>query len=215
VSSTLVERYVRAQLEGDRASALAVVDEAISSGVPVGQVHTRVIQPAQYEIGRLWENNAISIAVEHQATAISQLALARLYDRLPRQPSNGKRVLIACVEGELHDMGSRIVSDLLEMAGFELRFLGASVPAVSLAERVEAYAPDLLALSATMTFHLSALERAVAAVRSSRHASVPILVGGRAFGWTSDGVGSLDVQGFASEPEELVEQARRLTQAVA
>lgn len=209
---TLTERFVRAQLAGDRGEALAIVNEALGQGMNVAQVQLELIQAAQYEIGRLWENNEISIALEHQATAISQLALASLYDRLPRGPSNGKRILLACVEGELHDMGSRIVADLLEMEGFDVRLLGANVPSDSLAERVRAYAPDLVALSITMTFHLRALEQAIASVRAAR-GNVPILVGGRAFVWSSGA--ALDVQGFATTGEELVAAARRLTQLAA
>ena len=215
MTEDLTQRYVHAQLEGDRAAALAVMNDALAAGMPVQDVHLKVIQPAQYEIGRLWENNEISIALEHQATAISQLVLAHLYDRLPRAPRNGKRVLLACVEGELHDMGSRIVADLLEMDGFEVRLLGASVPAASLAERVESYAPHLLALSATMTFHLSALKTAVCHVRHSRRPDVPILVGGRAFGWTNSASTRLDVQGYAADSGSLLTEARRLTQVAA
>jgi len=215
MSTPFTERFVRAQLTGERAEALAIVNEALGQGMNVAQVQLEVIQAAQYEIGRLWENNEISIALEHQATAISQLALASLYDRLPRRASNGKRVLLACVEGELHDMGSRIVADLLEMEGFDVRLLGANVPAGSLAERVQVYAPDLVALSITMTFHLRALEQAIASVRATKLGSVPILVGGRAFVWSSGAARDLDVQGFAATGEELVAAARRLTQLAA
>lgn len=213
--SPLTERYVRAQLAGERSEALAVVREALDSGLSVPRVHLELIQAAQYEIGRLWESNAISIAEEHQATAISQLALASLYDQLPRARRNGKRVLLSCVEGELHDMGSRIVADFLEMDGFEVRLLGANVPSDSLAARVVDYAPDLVALSATMSFHLHALERAIAAIRGSSRAGVPILVGGRAFTWASGAAAQLDVQGFAADAAELVVEARRLTQVPA
>ena len=112
-------------------------------------------------------------------------------------------------------MGSRIVADFLEMAGFEVRLLGANVPATSLAERVENDAPHLVALSATMTFHLPALESAVRSVRASKVGRVPILVGGRAFNWAHSAAAKLDVQGFASEPDELVAVAQRLTHVAA
>ncbi|HET9957006.1 MAG TPA: cobalamin-dependent protein [Polyangiaceae bacterium] len=209
--SPLAERYLQAQLDGSRAEALAVVMEALHQGMTVPKIHLEIVQAAQYEIGRLWETNSISIAVEHQATAISQLALSNLYDRLPRAPTKGKRVLLACVEGELHDMGSRIAADFLEMDGFEVRLLGANVPAVSLAERVEHYRPHLVALSATMTFHLPALESAIAHIRASNQRNVPILVGGRAFSWGEAIAERLDVQGFGGDAEQLVREARRLT----
>jgi methanogenic corrinoid protein MtbC1 len=206
----LKRRFLDAQLSGNRHEAVGMITEAIGSGVAVPELHIHVIQAAQYEIGRLWERNVINVAMEHQATAIAQLALAALYERLPRSPPNGKRVLLACVEGELHDMGPRIAADFLEMDGFDVRFLGASVPAHCIATRAEECKPDLVALSATMTFHLGALRAAVAALRTSRARAVPILVGGRAFAWSPDAQTSLDVQGFGADASELVAVARRL-----
>jgi hypothetical protein len=109
-----------------------------------------VIRPAQREVGRLWQRNEISIAQEHMATAISHLALADLYQRDQPARHNGKTVIVACVEGELHDFPARLVADELEMAGFNVRFLGASVPADTLVSFVARENPDLLVLSATM-----------------------------------------------------------------
>ncbi len=210
-AAAIRERYVRAQLEGDRATALALVAEALAGGIDVPRVHLEIIQGAQYEIGRLWEANAISIATEHQATAISQLALAAVYARLPRAPSRGKRVLLACVEGELHDMGVRVAADFLEMDGFDVRMLSANVPAHHLASRVEEWRPDLVALSATMTFHLAAIERAIRAIRSTSIGQVPILAGGRAFAWADGAASRLDIQGTGMDAHQLVALARRLT----
>ena len=207
----LRDRYLAAQLRGDRAAALEVIDEAVANGTSMSSIYLDVIQAAQYEIGRLWEENAISIATEHQATAISQLALAKLYAKLPRDASNGKRVLIACVEGELHDMGTRLAADFLEMAGFDVRLLCANVPHTSLGDAVASYRPHVVALSATMTFHLPALERAIATIRSTAGVGVPIIVGGRAFAWNPAAAARLDAQGFGADASELVAHAKRLT----
>jgi methylmalonyl-CoA mutase cobalamin-binding domain/chain len=206
----LCARFLEAQLEGDRAAAVAVIEEALRAGISVPAIHLDVIQAAQHEIGRRWETNAINVAMEHQATAIAQLALAAVYDKLPRLPPNQKRVLVACVEGELHDMGARISADFLEMEGFDVRLLGASVPPRHLAEVAEKTDPHLIALSATMAFHLPAIAQAVRAIRESKVASVPILVGGRAFAWAPGAARELDVQGFGGDAHELVREARRL-----
>lgn len=67
----LNRRFVAAQLRGDRREALRVViDEGLAGGATVPELHLRVVQPAQYEIGRLWQENKISVAEEHLATAI-------------------------------------------------------------------------------------------------------------------------------------------------
>jgi len=170
--------YVAAQLAGNRSEALRLlVDEGLDRGVSAAELELRLILPAQREIGRLWEENRISVAQEHLATSISQLALARLYPHLARGPGNGRRVLVACVEGEQHDVGARMGADFLEMAGFDVHFLGANVAIAALLSALGSERCDLLGLSATMHFHLASLRRTVRAVQSAQP-SLPILVAG-------------------------------------
>ncbi|RKG97112.1 cobalamin-binding protein [Corallococcus sp. CA053C] len=209
VISTLRERYLAAQLAGNRQEALKLlVDEGLLCGVPLQDVHLEIIQAAQYEIGRLWQENRISVAQEHMATAISQYVLAHLYRHLPRDPSNGKVVMMACVEGELHEVGARMASDFLEMAGFDVRFIGANVPADHLARLVRESPPDLLALSVTMPFHLPQLRDAVSKVRQVAP-NLSIAVGGLAFDWGPVLHEELDVSFFGKSARELVSSACR------
>ncbi|RKH55784.1 cobalamin B12-binding domain-containing protein [Corallococcus aberystwythensis] len=206
---TLRERYLAAQLSGNRQEALRLlVDEGLLCGVPLQELHLEVIQAAQYEIGRLWQENTISVAQEHLATAISQYVLAHLYRHLPRDPSNGKVVMMACVEGELHEVGARMASDFLEMAGFDVRFLGANVPADHLARMVRETPPNLLALSVTMPFHMPQVREAVRKAREVSP-SLPIAVGGLAFDWGPVLEEELAVTFFGKSVRELVSAACR------
>jgi hypothetical protein len=77
--------YLQAILHGQRSAAAGIVLEAHHAGRPVLDLYLKILQPAQYEVGRLWESNAISVAEEHMATAITQSVMARLYPLLPRQ----------------------------------------------------------------------------------------------------------------------------------
>ena len=175
-------RYLVAQLAGDRREELRlIVEEGAEQGVPVSALHLEVIRPAQVEIGRLWQENRITVADEHLATAISQLVVSHLYRYLPPSEPNGRAVLVACADGELHEMGARMAEDFLEMAGFGVRFLGADVPASSVGAMVAERRPDLVVLSASTTFCFPGLRRTIAAVRAAGGPDLPILVGGGAF----------------------------------
>ena len=176
---SLRARYLAAQLAGDRREALRLVlDEGIAQGVSVANLHLDVIRPAQIEIGRLWQENEITVADEHLATAISQLVVSHLYRHLPPAAPKGKRVIVCCGEDELHEMGARMAADFLEMAGFDVRFLGANVPADSVAAMVRTTRPDVVVLSAATTFCFPGLRRTIAAVRAAGGPDLPILVGG-------------------------------------
>ncbi|HEX5659721.1 MAG TPA: cobalamin-dependent protein [Polyangiales bacterium] len=204
--------YLQATLAGDATEALRLaMEQGVSAGVSPAELELRMILPAQREVGRLWQENRITVAQEHLATSISQLVMSHLYTRLPRPVPNGRRVLVACVEGELHDLGARMGADFLEMAGFDVRFLGADVANDALVASVRADPPDLLGLSATMPFHWPALERAVAEVRTVAPL-LPIIVGGAFVDQTPRLSERLGVQACGTDAEALVTQVRALLQ---
>ena len=207
--ASLRDRYLAAQLAGDRREALRlVIEEGVEQGAAVADLHLQVIEPAQVEIGRLWQHNAITVAQEHLATAISQLVVSHLYRHLPPAPPNGKRAIVACGEEELHEMGARIAADFLEMAGFDVRFLGANVPADSVGAMVRTARPDVVVLSAATTFCFPGLRRTIAAVRAAGGPALPILVGGTAFTVTSSCDAPEGVIYAGASAEELVRDAR-------
>jgi methanogenic corrinoid protein MtbC1 len=180
--SVLRDQFQVALAAGARREALEIVpDEALWLDVPAPAVYLEVVQASLYEIGRLWQEGRITIAQEHVATEIARQALAQLRLHLPSTSSNGKRVVVACVEGELHDLGALMTADFLEMAGFEVSYLGANVPTASLTELVRHRPPHLLALSATAPSSVATLRRAVAAVRRVSEGGVPLAVGGQVF----------------------------------
>lgn len=204
-------RYLRAQLRGDRRAAAALVlDEGLARGATVPELHEHVLESAQRDIGRLWQENVVTVAQEHMATAISNFVLTRLFECAEAAPANGRRVLVACVEGELHEFPARLVTDALDLAGFSVRFLGANVPTESLLTMLGSEPPDLVALSATMTFHAPALRAAVGAIRDRFGRTLPIAVGGGAFLWSQTLATDLDAEITARNAAELVLEAARL-----
>ena len=206
----LRDGYVNLQLRGDRREALAFVDELVRQGHSVADIQQHVIADAQREIGRLWEENRVGVAQEHMATAISQVALAQLYRHAQPLPTRDRKVVVACVEGELHDFPARLVADALDLAGYETRFLGADVPTDSLINVLEKETPSLLALSITMPFHSTALRRQVTSVREHTGGRLPIAVGGHACALLEPITSELRPDIVASTAAGMVEAANRM-----
>ena len=207
----LKEQYLRAQLAGDRREAVRlVVEEGLANrGATIVELQSQVIGAAQDEIGRLWQMNLVTIAQEHMATAISHLSLAALFERARVAAPLDKKIVIACVEGELHDLPARLVSDMLEINGFDVRFLGASVPHEHLVALVRDERPALIGLSVTMSFNLSALREAVARLRVVTDA--PIFVGGHALAWSAGIDSELGLHAAGATPDAVLSTARQLT----
>lgn len=206
------DRYLAAQLLGDQRAALQVLDDALAAGRDVVELQRDVVQAAQLEIGRLWQENQLSVAHEHMATAISHVALVHLLHRAPLPTMRAHKVVVACVEGEYHDLPARMVADFLELAGFAVRYLGANVPSEDLPTLVAAERPAVVCLSATMVFNLGGLRGAVEAVRA-RFPAMPILAGGNALAWQPDIADELGVTSVDGDPHAIVAAVERALEA--
>jgi methanogenic corrinoid protein MtbC1 len=207
----LRRRYLAALLAGSVNDAIEiVVEEGQWLDVPLPSLYLHVVQAAQYAIGRLWGEGRISIADEHVATEASRLTVAALRAHFTGQPRLGRSVAVACIEGERHDLGARIVADLLEMGGFDVRFLGADVPLAELIALVRDDPPDVLGLSATATANVPALRAAVGAVRAAVGERVALAAGGLAFASRPGLARELGVELHAPDAGALVRRLHHL-----
>ncbi len=208
----LARTFLAAQLAGDRKEAMrVVVEDGVQQGARVADLQTHVVQAAQHEIGAMWLRNQISIAQEHLATGIAQVVLARLFELAPPAPRNGKRVIVACVEGEHHDMPARLVADFLDTAGFTVGYYGADLPLDHLLKSLANNKTAVLALSATMSFNLPSLRKTIEAVRAA-HPELPIVIGGNVLAWSPNLPAELGVETSNPDPDSVIELVRRLAQ---
>lgn len=179
--AALRDRFLAAQLAADRRAALHVVlGECLAAGLTIPEIHVGVIQEAQYELGRRWLAAGISVAEEHVATAIAQLAIALLDEQLPRARRRGTSVVLACPEGERHELGGRILTDLLEVAGYDVCLAGADVPTESLIHLVTLRRPRVVALSVSVPIYLPAAYETATRLRADFGPALVIVVGGQA-----------------------------------
>lgn len=207
----LAQDYLDALLRAERRQASQLVLEAVEQGVGVKDIYLHVFQPSQREIGRLWQVNRVTVAQEHYCTAATQLVMSQLYSHIFGVERVHRRMVATCVGGELHELGVRMVSDFFEMEGWDTYYLGANTPTKSVLKTIESREADILGISATITFHISAVMELVEAVRQSEAGrSVKILVGGRPFNVAPDMWRTVGADAFAHDAQQAVEVAGRL-----
>lgn len=178
----LAHQYTRALLGGFRAAASRLAFEAFERGEPLGALYVRVFQPALYEIGRLWQINRISVAQEHFCSAATQMAMAQLMARAPSPRPAGRRILVACVAEESHDLGARMVADCFEMAGWDTYYCGASTPHDALVHALQEKRTDILGVSVTRADQLHEAKALIDAVRAEPACrNLALMVGGQPF----------------------------------
>ena len=176
----LAARYVMALMEGDRSRACELVLGKVRAGELAPQdALLKVCLPAARELGRLWHLDEITVAEEHFTTATTLRLMSQLLLLAPRAELNGKTVVAATLTGDDHDLGLRAVTDLMEMDGWRVVFLGSNLPVDDLVWSVSAFHGDLVLLSATLAAH--AHQVASATLKLKDAGDVPVLVGGGAF----------------------------------
>jgi methylmalonyl-CoA mutase cobalamin-binding domain/chain len=208
----LLRKYIDALLRGERQIASRMILEAVESGVDIREIYLDVFQKAQYEMGQLWQMNRITVGQEHYFTAATQSIMSQLYSRVFSSRRNGMRMVAACVAGNLHELGLRMIADFFELDGWDTYYLGANTPADSIAAAVVEKRAHLLAISATMTAHLGVVSELIQEVRASPGAaSVCIMVGGHPFNsvpglWRTSGADA-----YAKDASEAVQVGRDLS----
>ena len=182
IDDELYRQYLGGLLRSDEAHCHGIVTRLLDEGTEIATIYTDLLGRALHEIGELWESNRISVADEHIATAITEAVMTQVYPTLFARQSSGKSAVISCVANEYHQVGGKMVADILELRGWNTTFLGANTPFDDLLGAIEENRPDAVGLSLAVAFNFKALERAIEAVAGA-FPGLPIWVGGQAFQW--------------------------------
>ena len=167
-----------------------------------------LVQPAMYGIGQKWQENRISVAREHLATAVAHAILAQEFAWVqPVAPSN-RKIVLACVEGNQHALGLMMVADSFELQGWQVQNLGPNTPTRSLVDLVCETRPDMVGLSVSLPLHFPAAREAIAAMRDGLGESCPaVMLGGVAINQFSPLARILGADVSAENAQEAVRNA--------
>ncbi len=204
-SAALAQEYLDALLKADRQRALNTIMNAYKTGTSIKDIYLNIFQVVQLEVGRLWQTSKISVAQEHYITASTQVIMSQLYPYLFGTKKNNKNLLVTCINGELHELGARMIADFFEMDGWNTYYLGANSPAASIIKTIENQKTDVLAISATMTFNISAVSELINKVRKqSSSNNLKIVVGGYPFKIAPNLWKQVGADGFAADAQTAV-----------
>ena len=116
--------------------------------IPFEESVQRILLPLQRRVGELWHEGRLNVAVEHYVTKLIQQKLFSVMNQLPINEF-GPRVVIACPEGEAHEIGAQAVAYLAATRGCHVYYLGPNLPNSDLRALCERIKPDLVLLSLT------------------------------------------------------------------
>jgi methylmalonyl-CoA mutase cobalamin-binding subunit len=192
---TRVGRFADYLESSDLRGALAYAVGLLDDGLAVDELVLDLLAPAQALVGLRWELGDWSVAAEHAATAITEAVLAVAGARTVGIADRGRLVLV-CAESERHSLPARMITELLRAEGFSIVFLGAASTKETLASFLSQFEADALIVSCSIAMNLPS---AVGMLAAAKHAAVPSLCGGRAFGASADRATLLGASGWAPD----------------
>ncbi|MFQ5480500.1 MAG: homocysteine S-methyltransferase family protein [Thermodesulfobacteriota bacterium] len=165
-------------IDGDRENIVALVDEALGEGLDVMDISNNGLIAGLNEVGKLFASNRYFLPQVMLSAETMKRAFARLKKEFKEKsgPSLG-RVLLATVEGDIHDIGKNIVATLLENHGFEVIDLGKNVPTERILEEAVKRKVDIVGLSALMTTTVMEMDNIIKKLRE-KGIKVTTIVGG-------------------------------------
>lgn len=162
------ERLSRAVIDGDRDGIVSLVEEAFREGLTPMQVSSEGFLPGLEEVGRRFEKNIFFLPQVMQSADTMQTGFARLKEEMKGQAFESRgRILMATVEGDIHDIGKNIVCTLLENHGFQVFDIGKNVPAATIIAKAREHAVDAVGLSALMTTTMSEMDNVIKKLRGA------------------------------------------------
>ena len=205
---TIKEKLKQAIIDGDEEGIAALVEEALKEGWEPLTISNEGLIPGLEEVGRLFNRNIYFLPQVMQSADTMKRAFERLKKEIKgrKVPGIGK-VLMATVEGDIHDIGKNIVSTLLENHGFEVIDLGKNVPVDRIVEEAVKNKVDVVGLSALMTTTVMEMDNVLKRLKSK---GVPVLtmVGGAVV--NQEFADKIGASGYAKDALEAVEKIKKL-----
>ncbi len=173
--------YLKLLLKKDTDGAFHYILNEMTAKYSIQEIYLEIIQPAQYEVGRLWQINEIRVAQEHFATKVSSTIMDLLLQQHSRQPGFDEKIVTTCVGGEFHEMGIKFVNAFLEMEGYKPIYTGRAKNNSEITQVIKAEQPQIVAISATMSSHLIIVKKLIEQIRKIEMPPMKIIVGGHVF----------------------------------
>ncbi|HPE91008.1 MAG: cobalamin-dependent protein [Thermovirgaceae bacterium] len=199
-----------ALLTGDHGFCLRAAEKDLAERGGIRDLYVHILQPSLYDIGRMWERGEVSVAEEHLASAVAGRVMSALYARIASSERTKRTCVVTAVPNEHHEIGARMVADLLEEDGWSVYYLGSNIELSSAVSFIKERNPFLVAVSVALPFTLQGAAELISEVKSDPFlADVRFMAGGLAFSGAGDLWKSIGADGYARDASEAVELARQ------
>ncbi len=172
------ESVTQAVIQGSRDEITGILQRALKQGISAETLINDYMIPAITRVGDLFEEKKYFLPQLMASAETMKQGFLLLEPLLKKKGKLHKgTVLLATVEGDIHDIGKNIVSLMLGNHGFEVVDLGKDVRAQAIVEQARMHKPDVIGLSALMTTTMVRMKEVIEAARENK-IGCPFLLGG-------------------------------------
>lgn len=198
-------------LKGNRNGIAAQTRTALEQGEDPSALLQQALLPAINEVGELFDKGKYFLPQLIASAEAMENAIQVLEPLLLRQTDSADMpvVVIATVEGDIHDIGKNLVALMLKNYGFRVIDLGKDVPKEEIIRVAKEKGAKIIALSALMTTTMQRM-REVVAYAKEEQVSAKIMIGGAVV--TQEYADEIGADGYSADAAEAVRVARRLVQ---
>jgi methanogenic corrinoid protein MtbC1 len=212
---TVQESFFSALLLGEHRNCLRIALESIHIPTDLEQFYLKVLQPCLYEIGTLWERGKISNTQGQLASAIVARIMSVFSSRFLLVKHTKGKAVVTSAPGEFHELGVRMIADLLELKGWDVQYLGINPSQRDLISLLQTSKPHLLVLSITMLFNVESARKIIEVIKNDPDLrKIKIMVGGLTFNQVPDLYRVIGADGWAPNCKAAVDLAQEWWQEI-
>ncbi len=197
-------------MKGNRNGIAALTKDALAQGEDPSALLNEILLPAINEVGELFDKGKYFLPQLIASAETMKNSIDILEPLLLQETENEDKpvVVIATVEGDIHDIGKNLVALMLKNYGFRVIDLGKDVPKEEIIRAAKEHNARIIALSALMTTTMQRMKEVIAYARQEG-VDAKVMVGGAVI--TRDYAEEIEADGYSADAAEAVKVARQLT----
>ena len=203
------DKLKTAVLKGNRNGIVKITKEALESGEKPAELLNQVLLPAINQVGEFFDQGKYFLP-QLIASAEAMKNSIEVLEPLLQTGGTGEEmpvVVIATVEGDIHDIGKNLVALMLKNHGFHVIDLGKDVPQAKILETAKEHHAEFIALSALMTTTMQRMREIVAAAKEEG-ITAKIIIGGAVI--TQEYADEIGADGYSKDAADAVKLAKSL-----
>ncbi len=197
----------RAIIDGDRDLISDLIKSALTKDIAAIDIVNEIMIPSIGVVGERFDSKECFLPQLISSAEVVKRAFSILEPYL-KESSDKRRalVMLATVEGDIHDIGKNIVALIMSNYGFSVVDLGKDISAKSIVREIKKYKPDIVGLSALMTTTMVNMEKILDLVRKEK-IKVEFMLGGAV---VTDGYAKSLKAYYAKDAIEAVRVAKKI-----